>query len=225
MTKESTIQRIAREETNRFLDDNFGQLDLSGCPSLLTPPSEESQLPDERFAPLDDRGIGLGAAALKKGIEELVNDPEVQRQVAQETGDPELLEDYLDRQAEQASREFMRRNPAYYRCPENWHAMLTTMARNALGWAEDEASTGDAERELILRGYWTVENLTNAFKALNRAGALQVRPDQPRQLTEHQLRAIALQAGSGDVDGAISIFAAPCAGGCCGSVSQCSHSC
>jgi len=67
-------------------------------------------------------------------------------------------------------------------------------------------STDDAERELILRGYWTVDNLTAAFKALNRAAALQVRPDQPRHLTEHQLRAIALQAGSGDVDGAISKY-------------------
>src|SRR5215831_4752157 len=175
MTKESTIQRIAREETNRFLDDNFGQLDLSGCPSLLTPPSEESQLPDERFAPLDDRGTGLGAAALKKGIEEMVKDPDVQLQVARETGDPDLLEDYLDRQAEQASREFMRRNPAYYRCPENWERIAQTLAFNALGWAEDEATTDEAEHELIQRGFWTVDNLTAAYKALNRAGALLVR--------------------------------------------------
>ena len=188
------------------MDDNFGQLDLSGCPSLLKPPSEESQLPDDRFAPLDDRGIGVGAAALKRGIEELVSDPDVQLQVAQETGNPELLEEYQNQQAEQAAREFMRRNPSYYRCPENWDAMVTTLAYNAFGWAEDEADNDEAEHELIQRGYFTVSNLTAAFKALHRVGALQVRPDQPRSLTQHQLRAIALQAGSGDVDGAISKY-------------------
>jgi hypothetical protein len=154
---------------------------------------------------LDDRGTGLGASALKRGIEELATDPEVQRQVAHETGDPELLED-VERQAEEASREFMRRNPSYYRCLENWEKIVQTLAFNALKWAEDEANIDEAERELILRGFWTVENLTAAFKALSRAGALEVRPDQPRRLTEHQLRTIALQAGSGDVDGAISKY-------------------
>jgi len=136
----ATLERIAREETARFLDDNFAPLDLSGCVSLLKPPSEESQLPDERFAPLDDRGTGLGASALKRGIEELVTDPEVQRRVAQETGDPELLENYQNQQAEQAAREFVRRNPAYYRCPENWERIVQTLAFNALRWAEGEAN-------------------------------------------------------------------------------------
>jgi hypothetical protein len=37
---------------------------------------------DKRFAPLDDRGSALGASALKQGIEQLVNDVEVQEQVA-----------------------------------------------------------------------------------------------------------------------------------------------
>ena len=61
-------------------------------------------------------------------------------------------------------------------------------------------------RELIQRGFWTIDNLTASFKALTRAGALQVRPDQPRNLTEHERRAIALQPGSGDVEGAISKY-------------------
>src|SRR5215469_8903124 len=178
----ATLERIAREETARFLDENFAPLDLSGCVSLLKPPSEESQLPDSRFAPLDDRGTGLGASALRRGIEELVIDPDVQLRVARETGDPELLESYQNQQAEQAAREFVRRNPAYYRCPENWERIVRTLAFNALGWSEDEESTDEAEHELIQRGFWTDDNLTAAFKALTRAGALQVRPDQARNL-------------------------------------------
>lgn len=206
MTRESVTQRIAREESNRFLDDNFAQLDISGCPSLLVPPSEESQLPDERFAPLDDRGTGLGASALKRSIEQLAADPEVQEQIAIETGNPELIETYLDQKAEQVSREFMRKNPSYHRCPENWEKLTQTIAYNILGWAEDKADADDAAEELIRRGLWTIENLTSAFNARSRAGVLLTRPDQPQNLNEQQRRAIALQAASGDVDGAIARY-------------------
>jgi hypothetical protein len=204
MTQQAKLERIAREEAGRFLDDNFAPLDLSGCVSFLKPPSEESQLPDDRFAPLQDSG--LGASALKRGIEQLATDPEVQLRIAQETGNPELLEDYQNSRAEMATREFLRRNPSYFRCPENWERIAQTLAFNALGWAEDEADAEEAEDELIQRGLWTVENLTAAFKALSRSGSLQVRRDQPRNLSEHERRAIALQAGSGDVDGAISRY-------------------
>lgn len=184
----------------------FGQLDLSGCPSLLVPPSEESQLPDPRFAQLDDRGTGLGAAALKLSIEQLATDPEVQEQVAMETGNPELLESYLDHKAERVAREFMRRNPTYHRCPENWERLIKTIAFNTLGWAEDEADEDEAHEELVRRGLWTLENLNAALNALSRAGALLARSDQPQNLNEQQRRAIALQAASGDVDGAISRY-------------------
>lgn len=61
--------------------------------------------------------------------------------------------------------------------------MVTTLAYNALGWAKDEGSTDEAEHELIQHGYFTVENLTAACKALSRS-----------------------QAGAGDVDGAISRY-------------------
>ena len=81
MPNKATLERIAREEETRFLDENFAPLDLSGCVSFLKPPSDETQLPDPRFAPLDDRGTGLGASALKRGIEQLVKEPEVQEQV------------------------------------------------------------------------------------------------------------------------------------------------
>ena len=200
------VKRVAEEETNKFLDSNFGQLDISGCRSLLKPPSDEESLPDQRFARLDDRGVGLGASALKAGIEELLHDPATVEEVVRSSGDPDVLREYQHNQAEQISREFLRINPAYYRCRENWDKIVQTLAYNALGWAEDEADVEDAQDELIARGLWTLGNLTAAFNALSRAGVLVVRPDQPRQLTQHQRRAIALQAGSGDVEGAISRY-------------------
>jgi hypothetical protein len=202
----ATLQRLAHEETQRFIDESFGQLDLSGCISLLTAPSEDAQLPDERFAPLDDRGRGLGSSALKQAVEDLANDPEVQEQVARETGNPELLREWQYTKAEQVAREFMRLNPNYYRCQENWEALVQTLALNALGWHEDVASTEEAQEELIKRGFWTVENLTSAFRSLSREGVLEVKPGQARNLTERERRAIALQASSGDIEGAITRY-------------------
>ena len=34
-------ERIIAEETSRFMDGNFGQLDLSGSPDLDNPPAED----------------------------------------------------------------------------------------------------------------------------------------------------------------------------------------
>jgi hypothetical protein len=208
MTNDRTavLQRLAHEETQRFIDESFGQLDLSGCVSLLQPPSEDSQLPDPRFAPLDDRGRGLGSSALKQAVEELAHDPEVQEQVARETGNPELLKEWQYGRAEQVAIEFMRLNPSYHRCEENWEALIQTLALNALGWHEDMATTEEVQEELITRGFWTVENLTSAFRSLSRQGVLEVKPGQPRTLTERERRAIAMQASSGDIEGAIARY-------------------
>jgi hypothetical protein len=55
-------------------DPNFGQLDLSSLPMHLTRADDGTDpfLPDERFAPLDTRGSGIGAKALKEFIAEQV---------------------------------------------------------------------------------------------------------------------------------------------------------
>ena len=195
--------QVAEEQSAKFLDENFGQLDLSGCPSCLQPQPESASLPDERFAPLDNRGVGLGAVALKRGIEEMVYDPETQARVAQETGNPKLLRDFQQDQAENVAREFRRMNPSYYRCPENWQLLVECLAYNFLGWEPDEIDDrNEAQEELIKRGYFTLSNLTAAFRSLSLAGSLETDPDQPRNLTEHERRAIAIQASS-DLEGAV----------------------
>ena len=201
-----TPTQIVEQETAKFLDNNFGQLDLSGCPTCLPQPSEEDELPDPRFAPLDSRGVGLGAAALKREIEKMVYDPEVQAQVMRESGDPELLAEIQQEQAERVAREFRRLNPSYYRSPENWQALVTRLAYNFLSWEPDEGTTEEAQDELIKRGCWSLQNLTAAFHELATEGSLESDPAEPRQLTEHQRRSIALQASTGDVEGAISRY-------------------
>jgi hypothetical protein len=41
MLDQSIKRRIIAEETSRFMDGNFGQLDLSGSPDLNHPPEED----------------------------------------------------------------------------------------------------------------------------------------------------------------------------------------
>lgn len=205
MAKLTPVQ-IVDIETQAFLDSQFAPLDLTGCPSCLPPPSEDAELPDPRFAPLDDRGVGLGAAALKRGLEELVYDPEVQQQLARETGDPEILAELQQHRAEQVAREFRRTNPRYYRSQENWEALVQCLAFNCLGWESDECTVEEAQDALIHGGHWTLDNLTAAFRELSRVGALETDPYDPRPLSEHQRRSIALQAGTGDVEAAITRY-------------------
>ena len=81
--------------------------------------------------------------------------------------------------------EFRRRNPNYFKSQLNWERMVSSMARQQLGWVDaDDIDADDAYTELIQRGHWTVDNLTLAFKTLMRAGVLEVDPDSPRPLNE-----------------------------------------
>jgi hypothetical protein len=59
----------ARKITGLGFDENFGGIDLSGCPSAQGMPKDQSFI-DERFAPLDATGSGHGSNALKRFIEE-----------------------------------------------------------------------------------------------------------------------------------------------------------
>ena len=221
-TMSLTPTQVAVMEAEKFLDSQFGQLDLSGCPTCLKPPSQDDELPDSRFAPLDNRGTGLGAVALKRGIEEMIYDPEVQEQLARETGDPEVLADIQQQEAERVGREFRRLHPEYYRSEDNWEVIVQCIAFNCLGWESDEATIDEAQDALIRGGHWTLANLTAAFRELSREGALETDPAEPRPLSEHQRRSIALQASTGDVDGALhAILACPVAGRCCGPADGC----
>lgn len=79
--------------------------------------------------------------------------------------------------------------------------MVETMAHNLLG--EDDINADEGQDLLVSHGYWTLANLEAAFKALDRAGALEYPANQSRPLKESQrLRAEQL-AANGDVLGGI----------------------
>ena len=79
--------------------------------------------------------------------------------------------------------------------------IVETLAHNLLG--EDDLDTEEAQELLIAGGYWTLSNLTAAYKALDRVGALEYPANHARPLKEAQrLRAEQL-AANGDVLGGI----------------------
>ncbi len=72
MTK--TAQQVQRVAEESFLDENFGQLDLSSFPHLQPPAKEEE---NERFAPLsNDRPMRL-RKEINRMVNEYSNDPEI----------------------------------------------------------------------------------------------------------------------------------------------------
>lgn len=191
------------EMESQFLDSQFAPLDLSGCISSLQPPSEDAELPDPRFAPLDDRGRGLGSKGLKDDIERMVSDPEVQKELAR-AGNADALAALQQGEAQRVAIEFRQKHADYYRSDENWQALVQWLAVKYLAW--EEAPPDEAQEELIQLGYFTTDNLNAAYRALTRAGSLETDPMAPRPLSVHQKRSIALQAANGQIDDAIARY-------------------
>jgi hypothetical protein len=180
MNQETRI-RIIAEETEKFLDPSFSQLDLSGFPDLHHPAPEE-------FATEDRNGLNRVVVSGSNQLKALVENPdhELLEQLAKETGDPGLMERLKDDREEAEARAFVASNRSYYRSDQNYEAIREYVDERGLAFDRD--------------------NLATAYKALSRAGQLEVDPATPRPLTGHALRSIALQAASGDVEGAVARY-------------------
>ena len=157
-------ERIIAEETSRFMDGNFGQLDVSGSPDRIHPAEDKFELQDRHgFNRVDESGL----AGINQLKELLANPPrEVVEEIAKETGNPELILELAHERAEDAAHEFRRRNPGYLKCDANWRSIVDSLAHEFLG--EDDLETEDAQELLIANGHWTLPNLTAAYKALDR---------------------------------------------------------
>jgi hypothetical protein len=200
MLDQRTKEQIIAEETSRFMDENFGQLDLSGSPDLNHPPAEEKfELQDRYgFNRVDESGL----AGINQLKELLANPPrEVVEEIAHETGNPELISELAHERAEEVAHEFRRGNPGYLKCDPNWRSIVESLAHDLLD--EDDLETEDAQELLIANGHWTLPNLTAAYKALDRVGALEYPANRSHPLKEaERLRAEQL-AANGDVLGGI----------------------
>jgi hypothetical protein len=178
---QETRTRIIAEETAKFLDPSFSQLDLSSFPDLNHPAPEE-------FAAEDKDGLNRVVVSGSNQLKALAENPdrEALEQIAKETGDPGLVERLQDERENTEAKAFMAANPSYYRHDDNYEVIRQYLDDGGLEFNRD--------------------NIATAFKALSRTGKLQVDPATPRPLTDHTRRAIALQASAGDVEGAVARY-------------------
>jgi len=186
-------QQHIYEQADAWLDQNFGGLDLSGSPSLNPLPAENKH--DHRFAKhWSDTPFNSGE------LRSFLENPDVDAMT--ETGSGDLLRDVRDRRAEDVVREFKRACPEYLPTDSNFDDMLRTLSFNAFG--VDHYDDADAMIDRLMeQGYWTVDNLTRVYEALDREGIL-VRPaGEPRNLNERERLRVARLAQAGRVDEAI----------------------
>lgn len=114
--------RIVQEETAKFLDDGFAELDLSSCPNLQPQPSE-SNAHDDRFAKSwEDSPFARSASALKQFVEN--PDDEAISRVADEVGDRNLRAEIRERKQEAVAAEFCRLRPQYAKSDHNFRSLV-----------------------------------------------------------------------------------------------------
>jgi hypothetical protein len=128
----------------------------------------------------------LSPAAINSKPSQRIPNREALEQIAKETGDPGLIERLQDDRKEAEARAFVATHRSYYRSDQNYEAIREYVDEHGLTFNKD--------------------NLATAYKSLSRAGQLEVDPATPRPLTDHTLRSIALQAASGDVEGAVARY-------------------
>jgi hypothetical protein len=175
---QETRTRIIAEETAKFLDPSFAQLDLSAFPDLSHPAPEV-------FATEDRHGLNRVVVSGSNQLKALAENPdrEALEQIARETGDAGLIERLQDEREDVEAKAFVSEHPSYYRTDANYDSVREYIDERGLAFNR--------------------QNLAAAYKVLSRTGKLQADPDTPRPLTERDSRAIALQAASGDVEGAV----------------------
>jgi hypothetical protein len=182
---QETRSRIIAEESAKFLDPSFAQLDLSGFPDLNHPAQDV-------FAAEDKYGLNRVVVSGSNQLKALADSPdrEALEQIAKETGDPELVERIQEENEVVEAKAFMAAHPSYYKNDDNYDTIREYLDERSLTFNR--------------------QNLAIAYRALSRAGTLQVDPATPRPLTDHVRRAIALQAASGDVEGAVGRYLQMC---------------
>jgi hypothetical protein len=174
-------QRTIIDRESLWVDQSFGQLDLSQFPALQPPPPDEKH--DDRFAKSwADSALSRSARDLRSFIE----NPDIESldRVGRETGIEEYAEEVRDRRSELVAQAFKRKCPNYIPTQENSDKMVQTMAYNFLSTSQQEGSTEELIDRMAMAGKWTTENLEACYLRLRGEGLLQVPDGEPRELSE-----------------------------------------
>jgi hypothetical protein len=105
-----TKDQLIAEESARFIDQAFGQLDLSGSPDWRKPL-------DDKFEQCDRSGLNNVTLTGTNQLKALVENPDIEtlERLAEETQDPKLIERIQDDQELREAKAFMHATPSYHR--------------------------------------------------------------------------------------------------------------
>lgn len=203
MTMKPEQQQAIIAKESAWIDDGFGQIDLSQFPHLQPAPTESRD--DGRFArDWRDTPLNTSAAALRK----FVSDPDAEAldRAGSETNNPEFRAEARDQKGELVAQAFKRACPRYMSTSRNYGIMLDTLSFNALGAAEQQQDDEARLTMLIDRGYWTTENLLATFRALDEEGLLDIEAGTTRNLSSAERLRVSRLAQSGRVDLALAEY-------------------
>jgi hypothetical protein len=178
MLTEKQRATLIAEQTASFLSDGFGQLDLSGSPSL-------QPLPDAKFESSDKKGFNNVVVAGSNPLKAFADAPDQEtiERIALETGDPDLAERVKDEREGSIAEDFVRSHPLYFKSDYNYSAIRGYLDQHQLAF--------------------TSENLNAAFGSLSRTGQLEVRPGHAKALTETELLHIISLTKNGQLEDAV----------------------
>jgi hypothetical protein len=168
--KQLTREEILKSDPFYSPDTN---LDLSGFPGL------ERNIEAEEFEAEDRFGFNKVAVTGTNKLKEFTKtlDLDTVTEIAKTTRNPRLINAVKEDTALDAAKEFMRMNPDYVKCDENYEALMEYLQ----------------EKDLQM----TLDNLTKAYKSLLAEGALYVPAGKPRELSKSQLLEVQRYARAG----------------------------
>lgn len=188
-SKTKRMQQIVEQESKAFLDENFGQLDLSSYPGLQPLPPEE--LP-EHF----DRS-GLSRV---NGLREFIENPDREALAQLAKQDPALAAQLAEDRATEIARQFVAENPKYLRTDRNFERIVDFLLRKHFKQSLRNYPDPDAASlALLAAGVWTVPELTATFNKLYQEGELDGASNEPRFLTPTEKLRCEQVAANGDV--------------------------
>jgi hypothetical protein len=199
LTAERQRQIIAKESA--WVDDGFGQLDLTAFPALNELAPQQAR-DDGRFAKhWDDTPLSASATALRN----FVSDPDAEslERVGDEIGHEGFRSEVRQSRGESIAERFKLACPDYIPTKTNYDTVVETLSWNALSAADQEGTIDEQVAALIDGGFWTVSNLTATYNALTAEGLLDIAAGSTRNLSAAERLRVTRMAQSGRVDAAI----------------------
>lgn len=196
MLSQEQRARIIEQESKAFLDEGFGQLDLSSFPSLQNAPTEE-------FSTEDKHGLSrvdVSGMSRTNKLRELIENPDRAALAELAKEDPALAAQLAEDRATEIARQFVADNPQYLRTDRNFERIVDFLLRKHFKQSLRNYPDPDAaSMALLAAGVWTVPELSASFKKLYREGELDTASNEPRFLTPTEKLRCEQLAANGEI--------------------------